>query len=45
LLNADESSGNYIFEQDIPPTVFKARVLSFAPGAYKVFFESFVVEA
>jgi hypothetical protein len=44
LFNAVESSGNYIFEQEIRPTVFRARVISYALGAYTVFIESFVVE-
>jgi hypothetical protein len=31
-------------EQETPPTSFRARVISYALGAYKVFIESFVVE-
>ena len=44
LFNVVERSGNYIFELDIPPTVFRARVVSYALGASKVFIESVVVE-
>jgi hypothetical protein len=44
LFNVVESSENYTFEQDSPPTVFRARVISYALGAYKVFIESFVAE-
>jgi hypothetical protein len=39
LFNAVESSGNYIFRQDTPPTVFRARVINYALGAFKVFIE------
>ena len=38
------SSGNYVFEDDTPSTAPRARVVSYALGAYKVFIESFVVE-
>jgi hypothetical protein len=37
LFNAVESSGNYIFEQDTPHTVFRPRVIRYALGAYKVY--------
>ena len=42
LFNVVESSGNYMFEQDTPTTVFMARVISYALGVYKVFIEIFV---
>jgi hypothetical protein len=44
LFHAVQSSENYTFEQDTPPRVFKARVISYALGAYKVSIEIFVVE-
>jgi hypothetical protein len=44
LFNVVERLGNYIFELDTPPTVFRARLISCALGAYKVFIESFVTE-
>jgi hypothetical protein len=44
LFHAVETSENYTFEQDTPPRVFRARVTSYALGAYKVFIEIFVVE-
>ena len=44
LFHAVESSGNYTFEQETPPTVFRASVISYALGAYKIFIEIFVVE-
>jgi hypothetical protein len=44
LFNVVISSGNYAFEQDTPPTVFRARVISYILGAYKVFIEILVVE-
>ena len=41
-----ESSGNYVFEDDNPssPTALRARIVSYALGAYKVFIEGVVVE-
>jgi hypothetical protein len=33
-----------VFEEDTPPTVLRARVASYALGAYKLFIESFVIE-
>jgi hypothetical protein len=45
LINAVESSGNYIFQKDTPPsTVIRARVITYALGAYKVFIQRFFVE-
>jgi hypothetical protein len=44
LFHAVQSSGNYTFEQDTPPTVFRARVISYALGAYMVYIKIFVVE-
>jgi hypothetical protein len=32
LFNVVESSGNYIFEQDTPTTVFRARVIGYGLG-------------
>ena len=40
LFNAFESSGNYTFEQGTSPTVFRARVISYALGAYKFLLKS-----
>ena len=34
----------YVFEEDTPSTALRARVVSYALGAYKVFTESVVVE-
>jgi hypothetical protein len=42
LFHAVETSEYYTF--DTPPRVFRARVTSYALGAYKVFVESIVVE-
>jgi hypothetical protein len=44
LLTAVDSSGNYIFDQGTPPTVFRVRVKSHILGLYKAFIESFVVK-
>jgi hypothetical protein len=44
LFSIVESSGNYVYEDDKPPTPLKGRVLSCALGAYKVFIDSVVVE-
>jgi hypothetical protein len=33
LFNVVERSGNYVFEDDTPPTVPRARVVSYALGA------------
>jgi hypothetical protein len=38
LFNAVESFGNYVLEQDTPPTVFRTRVTNYALGAYKGFY-------
>jgi hypothetical protein len=43
LFNVVESSGNYIFEQDIPPTVFRTRVISYALGAHMVLMEGMII--
>jgi hypothetical protein len=46
LFNVVERPGNYVFEDDNPPPIaLRTRVVSYALGAYKVFIESFVVEA
>ena len=37
LFNVVEMSGNYVFEDDTPPTAITARVVSYALGAYQVF--------
>jgi hypothetical protein len=34
--NIVESSGNYMFEQDTPPTVFRGKGDNLCPGAYMV---------
>ena len=44
LFNAVESSVNYVFEDDKPPTPLRARVLSYALGAYKVLIDRAIVE-
>jgi hypothetical protein len=44
LFHAVQSSGKYTFEQDTHPTVIRARVISYALGAYNVSIEIFVVE-
>jgi hypothetical protein len=41
-LNVVENSGYYVFEEDKSPTPLRARVVSYALGAYKVFIESIV---
>ena len=38
MFDVVEKSGNYVFEDDTPPTALRARVVIFALGAYKVFF-------
>jgi hypothetical protein len=43
LFNVVKSSGNYMFEQDTPPTVFRARVISHALRAYMVLMEGILV--
>ena len=43
LFNVAESSGNYMFEQDTPPTVFRARVISYVQGEYMVLMEGMLV--
>ena len=42
--NVVESSGNYVFEDDNPPTPLRAMVISYALGAYKIFIEGVVIE-
>ena len=44
LFNVTESSGNYVFENNNPPTSLRARVVSYALGTYMALIESFVVE-
>jgi hypothetical protein len=44
LFSVVESYGNYVFEDDKPPTLLRARVISYALGAHKVLIESVVVE-
>jgi hypothetical protein len=44
LFSVVESYGNYVFEDDKPPTLLRARVVSYALGAHKVLIESVVVE-
>ena len=38
LFEAVKKFGNYVFEDDTPPTALRARVISYALGAYKLFF-------
>jgi hypothetical protein len=45
LFNVVESSGSYVFEDDNPPTPFRARVVISALGSYKIFLDSVVVES
>ena len=44
FFNVVERSGNWVFEEKTHPKVLRARVVSYAWGAYKVFIESVVVE-
>ena len=44
FFNVVENSGNYVFEDDNPLRALRARVVSYALGAYKVFIERVVVE-
>jgi hypothetical protein len=44
LFNIVERFGNYVFEDDTHPTALRARVVSYAHGAFKVFIESVVVK-
>jgi hypothetical protein len=44
FFNIVESSVNYIFEDDKPPTPLWEKVLSYALGEYKIFIDSFVVK-
>jgi hypothetical protein len=44
LFNIVERSGNYIFEDETPPTSLRERVVINALGAHKVVIESSVVE-
>jgi hypothetical protein len=41
--NVVERSGNYVFEEDTPPTALRKRVVSYALGEYTIFAESLVV--
>ena len=43
LINVVERSRNCVFENDNVPTALKARVLSYALGAYKVNIERVIV--
>jgi hypothetical protein len=42
LFNVVESSGNYVFEDDEPLRAPRAKVVSYALRAYKVFIDSVV---
>ena len=44
MFNVVERSGNYVFEDKTPPTALRARFVSYALGADKVFIESVVVK-
>ena len=44
LFNVVESSVNYVFKYDEPPRVPRAKVVSYALGAYKVFIDRAVVK-
>ena len=44
LFNVVVSSENCIFEMEIPPSVFRARVTSYALGAYMVLMEGMLVK-
>ena len=44
LFNVVEKSGNYVFENDKPPTPLRVNVVSYALETYKVFIDSVVVE-
>jgi hypothetical protein len=44
LFNLVESSGNCVFKDDKLPRVPRAKVVSYALGAYKVFNDRFVVK-
>jgi hypothetical protein len=44
LFDVAESTGNYVFEDDKPPTPLSARVASYVLGTYKVFIERVVTE-
>ena len=37
LFDVVKKSGNYVFEDDTPPTALKARVVSYSLGVYKFF--------
>ena len=43
LFNVVEKSGNYVFGDDNPLTAQRARVVSYAIGAYKVYIEIVIV--
>jgi hypothetical protein len=43
FFNVVESSGNYIFEQGTPPRIFRARVISYAKGAYMVLIKGVLI--
>ena len=44
LSNVIERSRNYVFKDDKPPTAFRARVISFVLGAYKVYIKMVIVK-
>jgi hypothetical protein len=46
LFDIVERSGNYVFKDNNPPLIaLRTRIVSYTLGAYKVFIQSFVVEA
>jgi hypothetical protein len=46
LFNIAERWGNYVFEDENPPPIaLRTRIVSYTLGAYKIFIESFVVQA
>jgi hypothetical protein len=44
LFNVVESSGNYVFKDDSSPRSPRAKVVSYALGAYKVFIVRVIVK-
>jgi hypothetical protein len=45
LFNVVESSENYVLKDDKPPRAPRAKVVSYALGAYKVFIDGVVIKA
>jgi len=43
LLNVVERAGNYVFEDDNPPTALRARVVSHTLGTYTIYTEKMIV--